>query len=135
MANLEGQAFTVSWGGTPVGSVTNVSSDTSRDSTETTDFDSGDRKEFIPSRATTTFSIDFNYDNEDTDTQAALQDWEDGVVDTLEIAPGTPSTGDETWSCDGFATAVGREYPDGGLVTRTVDFQMTGEPTITYEAV
>lgn len=113
-----------------MGGLRSLSETSQTDSTETSNGDSGTVKEFIPNRSADTISIEVQYDPTDTDAQTIIASLRNKTIDVCEIAPKTPVTGDRTYSADGFATSLGVSYPDGDLVTRTIEIQITGTPTI-----
>lgn len=134
MGKAHGQDFEFSFGGNKVGGLRNLSDGSTIDATETTNGDSGEHKEFMPGRSADTISVELVYDPTDTDTQTAIAAMRAKTVDTCMIAPKSPVAGDRTYSAEGFAINLGTAYPDGDLVTRTIEIQVTGEPTITIEA-
>lgn len=131
MAHQKGQYYKLTWGGADVAGITNISDSFSRAEIETTDGDSGDATEFIPDRSSDTVSVEIQYDPSDTATVSAIADMRSGTVDTITIEARTSATGDRIYTADGFATSMGMEFPDGDLVTRTIDFRITGGATIT----
>lgn len=133
MGKIHGRDFQFSFGGTVVGGLRNLSETSQTDTTETSNSDSGDHKSFIPNRSSDTISVELLYDPTDTDVQTAIASMRAKDIDTCEIAPKTPVEGDRTYTAEGFATSLGVAYPDGDLVTRTIEIQITGEPTISIE--
>lgn len=134
MAHVKGQYYKLTWGGSDVAGITNISDSFTRGEIETTDGDSGDDTEFIPDRGSDTVSLELQYDPADATTVAAIADMRSGTVDTLTIEPRTAATGDRIYTAEAFATSMGMEFPDGDVVTRTVDFRITGGATITASA-
>lgn len=131
MAHQKGQYYKLTWAGSDVAGITNISDSFSRGEIETTDGDSGDDAEFIPDRGSDTVSVELQYDPSDTGTVSSIADMRSGTVDTLTIEARTATTGDRIYTAQAFATSMGMEFPDGDLVTRTVDFRITGGATIT----
>lgn len=131
MAHQKGQYYKLTWSGDDVAGITNISDSFTRAEIETTDGDSGDDTEFLPDRGSDTVSLEIQYDPADATTVAAIADMRSGTVDTLTIEARTPATGDRIYTAQAFATSMGMEFPDGDIVTRTIDFRITGGATIT----
>ena len=129
----QGQEFAVTWKGTQVGRVTNINPNLTRDTKEVTSFDDSDYKRFISSRAEGDVSMDIQYDPTNSNSQSAVADWRSGTTGDLQIDPNTPVSGDETWSATVIPTGFSTTYPDGDLVTRTIQFKIDGQPTITVQ--
>lgn len=134
MAHPKGERYKATWGGVDIPGLLNVDRSQNTDTVETTDFDSGNDKEFVPGDNDYTVSFEFQFDVGNTAQQNALTDWEGQVTDALTVEPKTPQTGDRTWSAQAFATSVSDTYAKAEIVAFTVDFQVTGSPTVTYTA-
>lgn len=127
----KGVHYEVTWDGTAIPGLLNFSRTRNRGEVETTDFDSGDDKEFIPGESDQTFSLEFQHEPGDTDQEAAMADWEDGTQATLLLGPtATAVTGDRTWSAAAFATSISDTYAKEDIVAFTVDFRIDGAATI-----
>lgn len=128
---VKGEKYKVTWGESDVPGVLNFSRTSNTGEIDTTDFDSGEHKEFVPGDSDHTFSLEFQLEPGDSDQEAALSDWENKEVDTLGFEPVTPAAGMRTWSAEAFATNVSDTYERENTVRFSVTFRVTGAPTIT----
>lgn len=130
----KGKRYKMTWGATDIPGLLNFGSQINRGETETTDFDSGDWKEFVAADADGNFSLELQFEPGDPDQEGMIADWESGVSDTITIEPVTPQTGDRTLSADAFSTSVSDTYAKEDVIAFTVDFRMKGDPTFSYQS-
>lgn len=133
MEPVKGTKYKTTWGGTDVPGVTTFSRQTNSGEIETSRLDTGKHNRYIPGSMDHTFSLEFQLLPGETDQEAAIADWEDQVVDALSFEPVTPSEGDRTWTADAFATSVSDSYERNAITMFSVDFRITGEPTVSIE--
>lgn len=130
MSHPKGEKYKVTWGGTDIPGLLNIDKSQNTDEVETTDFDSGNDKEFVPGDSDYTVSIEFQFDPSDSDQSSFIDDCEGRVTDTLTVEPKSPTSGDRDWSADAFATSISDTYAKAEIIAFTVDFRVTGSPTI-----
>lgn len=128
----KGKEYKMTWDSADIPGILNFGSQINTGETETSDFDSGKFKEFIPADSDGTFSLELQFEPGDSDQETMISDWESQVVATATIEPVTPASGDRTLSVSAFATNVSDSYQKEDVIAFTVDFRMTGEPTISY---
>lgn len=134
MEPVKGTKYKVTWDETDVPGVTTFSRTTNSGEIETSRLSTDKHNTYMPDSMDHSFSLEFQLLPGDTDQESALSDWEDQAVGTLGFEPVTAEEGDRTWSADAFATSVSDSYERNGVVMVSVEFRITGEPTVSVEA-
>lgn len=128
----KGKRYKMTWDSTDIPGLLNFGSSINRGETETSDFDSGDWKEFVAADADGTFTLEMQWEPGDADQETLLSDWEDGTEAVMTIEPVTSQSGDRTVSNSAFATSVSDTYEKEDTIVFAVDFRWTGTPTFSY---
>lgn len=102
----------------------------SRDSVETTVHNTTDRyRTYIPGlRDGGTVPLVVQYDPANTSHGDLLSDYNDDVLHNYKVQ--FPDDIGETWTFSGFLTQLGEETPIGDRIQRTMEFKVSGKPTL-----
>lgn len=130
MALRKGQEFSVSYNGTAIGKLTDISLSVDGNQINTANFDSGEWDSFLLGRKTATIDITARYDEADTTGQGAVyDDLAAGNTGTFVFGPPTPTTGDITYSGTGSASNVTFGAADEDVAEFSASIQISGTLT------
>lgn len=125
----KGQYYSLSYAGTALGELTNVSLSIDGNQINSSSFDSGEFEEFVAGRKNVTLSCTCRYDQADTAQLAVLDDLLAGDSDEWVFGPPTPTTGDVTFTGSGSPSNVSIEAADEDMMSLSLDIQISGTLT------
>lgn len=130
MAKQKGQYYSLSYKGTALGEITNISLSIDGNQINVSSFDSGEFEEFISGRKNWTISFTCRMDQEDTDGQlTVLDDLLAGNNGEFVFGPSTTTTGDLTFTGDGNPSNITIDAPDEDTIEISGEIQGTGTLT------
>lgn len=130
MALQKGQYYSLSYKGTALGKITNLSLSIDGNQINANNFDSGQFEEFVQGRTNWTISFTCRYDQEDTSGQlTVIDDLLAGSNGEWIFGPDTTTTGDLTFTGDGNPSNVTIDAPDDDIMEISGEIQGTSTLT------
>jgi len=131
MAVQKGQYFSLSYDGTALGMITDITLNVDGNEINTSNFDSGVFEEYLKGRNNVTMDVTTRYDQEDTSGIGAVMD--DQVANASDKAivfgPPTPAAGDLTYTGNGFPKSFSISATDDDVAEFTASFRINGTLT------